>query len=405
MFNSASFRDVESQRKGIICVSDVLLWKDSIKKFQIDLKERNWLKQLVAAVSIRIVTIHACAPDNPLSRMLSQLFAINIFPLYQTVRLKFHRFQFGDEMFMRYQLKTYGIPIELLPSLDSETVVTKNHLVWTKNREYFEEGCFEDDGRNGYFRVQFPNKAFKLIVDCPGSNDVLFRQGKNMMEHPGNIMFRNLIMSYLEQEEAWKASCLGSGETMDEDNHSNVIGFGKHRFLNSWILDEICSKRQGRFLEWDRERFVWVLMADLTMIKNKVSIAFSKCRNQKEKSPSLSHICSKRGIVAPSMKSPVQQQLTTFCGHEGQDNMGLTVSHLFMNGKRPQACLEELCFPRDQIVSNNPSKINSVFVEASALTANSVTRTIERVKKSVNNSQVEAHRKRARKEFLDKADV
>ena len=183
-------------------------------------------------------------------------------------------------LYTQYKLKGYGIPIELLPMTESGVITTKNHTIWTKTRKLFEEGQFEEasDGvGKGVFRVQFPNRpSSTLIVDCPCSDDVLFRQGKTMMEHPGNVMFRDVILDYLDTEDAWKANGSLGVETSTEQ-----VAYGKQQFLNSWIWKEILDRRKGRFLEWDREESVWTLMTDLVTIKSKISVVYMKYRKLK----------------------------------------------------------------------------------------------------------------------------
>jgi hypothetical protein len=258
-----------------------------------ELLKDQWGQRFFAAIPIRIVAMHCLFPDLPFSRILKNLLVLKLSDEYLRLRMRFYLEKQGRsggvDLYLRYQLKGYGIPVELLPYTESGTVTTKRHVLWTKSRRCLEEGSFEADGGNGFFRVQFPDQPPMLIVDFPGYNDVLFRQGKTMMEHPGNVMFRDLILDYLESEQAWKADNIdrgngnvGIGSKMG-DKTPEAMGYGKHRFLNSWILDQVYGKRQGRFLEWDRERAVWTLMTDLVVIKNKISIVFSKHRNRREK--------------------------------------------------------------------------------------------------------------------------
>ena len=71
-------------------------------------------------------------------------------------------------------------------------------------------------------------------------------------------------------------------------NHTNndatawALAFGKHRFVNSWILDEILDRRGGRFLEWDRQKTGWYVMTDSATIKAKISVVYSKYRKKSE---------------------------------------------------------------------------------------------------------------------------
>eukprot|EP00531_Pseudo-nitzschia_arenysensis_P005197 CAMPEP_0116153540 /NCGR_PEP_ID=MMETSP0329-20121206/21301_1 /TAXON_ID=697910 /ORGANISM="Pseudo-nitzschia arenysensis, Strain B593" /LENGTH=257 /DNA_ID=CAMNT_0003650459 /DNA_START=313 /DNA_END=1086 /DNA_ORIENTATION=- len=206
-------------------------------------------------------------------------------------------------------------------------------------RKYFDECDFvegSDAGENGAFCVQFSNRHTPvLIVDCPCLNDVLFRQGKNMMEHPGNAMFRDLILDYLDREEAWKAGAdsfgnsnilngLMQNQTFDL-NSPEKMGYGKYGFLNSWILNEIFNQRKGRFLEWDR-------FQDLHVIKNKISIVFSKHRNRKTKP-----MASYTGNTKPGHSNSGVFQSS------GGDGVDSASAYRFVQGRMPGASLGGMC--------------------------------------------------------------
>lgn len=313
LWNSISSHDIETQRKGAIVLADICAWGG--------INNESWKTRLLyiklaakhfQAIPTRIVAIHVCAPNTTIARLLHRFMVLNFGSQAQRVRFRVHlkntckgltfdrskheaetwSCECCGELYIRYQLKTYGIPTDLLPFTDSGTITTKNHTIWTKSRKYFEEGAFEVDAHgNGSFKVLFSGQSGAVsIVDCPGSNDILFRQGKTMMEHPGNAMFRGLILDYLERDRAWKANQTLLGETEGgggtsfsaSETTETMPQYGKQWFLNSWILDEICIRRKGRFLEWDKDRCVWTLLKDLKVVKHKISVVYSKYRNRQE---------------------------------------------------------------------------------------------------------------------------
>ncbi len=287
LWNSVTFKDVESQRKGVVVISldNSLSWRhfDFNKLFTKGTKALT--THFFASIPTRIVAVHHCMPDNPITQIMKLALATKITTKSQRVRFLFHMHQdqeSGDcaALYTRYKLKGYGIPIELLPITESGVITTKVHAIFIKTRKLFEEGQFEEgsDGLGqGVFRLQFSGRSYPhLIVDCPCSSDVLFRQGKTMMEHQGNVMFRDLILDYLEREDAWRFN-----RSSGFDFSNEQITYGKQQFLNSWILREIFDRRRGRFLEWDREKSVWVLMTDLVTIKRKISVVYTKYRKLK----------------------------------------------------------------------------------------------------------------------------
>ena len=83
-------------------------------------------------------------------------------------------------------------------------------------------------------------------MECPGSHDIVFRQGKTMMKHPGNVMFRDLILNYLEKQKEWNGArqqslVMNGGEDVDDkhDNDDDTVSYGKQHFKNSLIFHEV----------------------------------------------------------------------------------------------------------------------------------------------------------------------
>mmetsp|Transcript_26121 Transcript_26121/g.54970 ORF Transcript_26121/g.54970 Transcript_26121/m.54970 type:complete len:255 (+) Transcript_26121:470-1234(+) len=74
------------------------------------------------------------------------------------------------------------------------------------------------------------------VIECPGSNDVVFRRGKSMTCHPGNAMFQSLIESRLEA-------------------HTEANQAGKLTIVLE-LIHTIRSVKGGRFLTWN-SKFNW----------------------------------------------------------------------------------------------------------------------------------------------------
>lgn len=402
-------------------------------------RSRETRKKLFAAFPIRIAAMHQCLPDTPLARVCKTMLAMQITSQYQRLRFVFHLQTRQSDTFIsssatssdvnsssssncsalhtRYKLKGYGIPIELLPHTESGSITTKNHSIWIKTRKYFEEGHFEEDvdGRgNGVFRVHFHDRASPVfIVDSPGSNDVLFRQGKTMMEHPGNVMFRDVILDYLDQEEAWEAGGIVNNEFVAPLGVTNtpsyishpvfgkyIMGYGKQRVLNSLILNEIYEQRKGRFLEWDRDKCVWALMTDLSVIKSKISFLFSKCRNRKATS-SISHpTTTQRGASKEQQQRqhPTSSEIHTAvprCKPSGNDATDAAAAYQFVEGRMPVASFgEAFCNPKRNVFGDS----NRFFVSPASSSSNSNPSTNTQANTSFQTSSEAANRKRSRKD-------
>lgn len=138
----------------------------------------------------------------------------------------------ASSMEVRYKLKSYGIPIQLLPLTDTDSIKCTYLNQWMKTRKLLEEhklGLFEYDdtvfqsstGESGstnnatqhecHFKrgitkgvgaAAFPANVIDSIVECPALNDVVFRKGSRVtsIENPGNRFFRDLIRTFLEEK-------------------------------------------------------------------------------------------------------------------------------------------------------------------------------------------------------------
>ena len=83
-----------------------------------------------------------------------------------------------------------------------------------------------------------------MIVECPSLSDVLFRQGKSMFNHPGNVMVRNLIQS------KHKEQILAEQKEKVKINRRKII---------SEITEEI--RHTSRFLVWSENGW-WSQLTD-----------------------------------------------------------------------------------------------------------------------------------------------
>lgn len=248
--------DIESQQKGLVVITEAYCWSvedsndgrdkrsNTLLKFANPKEGLYYTKRLMESLANRMVAIHNCWPDRPAFRIMSKLLTIyGVSGSTQRLRLKFH---VGDELEMRYRLKSYGIPIELLPITETGSIKMVNHNHWIKTRKHIEQGI---------------DNNFVKIVECPGSNDIVFRQGTSSMENPGNVRCRDLILSLLEDSE----------NLINSSNSSNDAA-KIHNEIVDRLVDTIELQHRGRFLEWDKHRGTWTQMFDKGKVKQKVSV-------------------------------------------------------------------------------------------------------------------------------------
>lgn len=240
--------DVESQKVGVLAITEAYCWstpevgsdKRSNTSFSFANPQESlhiW-KQYFEAIPVRIVAIHNCWPDHPAFQMIAKL--LTVYGLSEAtsrrLRLKFHT---GDELEMRYRMKSYGIPIELLPITETGTIKTVNHNLWMKARKLIEQD-FDAD---------------VTLVECPGINDVVFRKGTSSMENPGNAQYEGLIVTLLDEE----------------SNTRSILG---------QLIDTVHNQQRGRFLEWSKAYSSWIHITDVVKIKKKTASLLKRYRRQ-----------------------------------------------------------------------------------------------------------------------------
>jgi hypothetical protein len=296
--------DIESQRKGLIIITEAYMWSSDEDvgtgggrsnyslRFPNPKENPIHVRKMITSTPIRLIALHNCWPDRPSSIILAKILTVHGSGSMERIRWKFH---IGDELEMRYRLKSFGIPIEMLPITESGTIKLNFHQQWIKTRKLVEQ--------------QQTNVV--TIVECPGSNHVVFRQGTASIENPGNVMCRDLILTYLEEKETEKEERkLGTNTTaaaataatiqQQDDRYKQqyeiepiissttvmpmtnmpkmTAAYNTHHTrMIDWVLDQIINQKHGNFLEWDKHRNTWIQMTDEVNIKRKVSVLLYTC--------------------------------------------------------------------------------------------------------------------------------
>ena len=316
--------DVETQRKGLIIISysGPKITNDNCNSEQQKFHSNRVKTHAIVAyaVPMRVSAIHLCFSSNSsLFVVLTKIYSAAIGVL--STRVKLH---LGQPIEIRYHLKSYGIPVEMIPATDTGNVKHANLKHWINVRRILEkfpissrrgsmssnssddtELDFENTSsiiQHGYLpqqqqrtqqyqQMQYPHfqtqqqqqiyqqqqQQYPIIVECPGSNDVIFRRGKSMTYHPGNNMFQGLIESRLEEYT----------EATQAEKMAIVLA----------LIQQIEKEKGGRFLTWDSKNNWWLNMMTIPMsgthnspgglftaqeleIQSKVSYAFRDCRKK-----------------------------------------------------------------------------------------------------------------------------
>jgi len=141
-------------------------------------------------------------------------------------------------------LSGYGIQVNTFPATDTGAVKTVEFKRWLKLQRRIEN--METADESGIARI-----------DCPGSNDVLFRSGSAMNSNPGNVKFRSLLESKIQEVISSRKLPAKTKEDIAKE-----------------IIEEISHRRKGRFLRWDNDDSCWIEFQDLTEVKTKIGITY-----------------------------------------------------------------------------------------------------------------------------------
>jgi hypothetical protein len=144
-------------------------------------------------------------------------------------------------MELQYLLKSYGIPVDLTPITESGNIKTTHLKQWLRLRKIIEVGMTPDGVKTD--KVS--------IIECPRSNDVIFRPGTSMLCHPGNVVFRGLIEA--------------------KQNRTTVKRAEKEEVALE-IIKEV-QEMGGRFLMWENGGW-WSELHDIALISAKITISY-----------------------------------------------------------------------------------------------------------------------------------
>jgi len=266
--------DFESQRNGIV----ILLFPNAEiaqTKLRYPINSGGRLVQMVLqCVPIRVAAIHFCTPANdPFFKIVRSVFALALVGGRRS-RLRFHS---GGPIELKYRIKSFGIPVDLLPLTSTGNVKTTYLKQWIRLRNFFEKNVSDEDFVRcigGIKRkagmptttlgidVKTGSTDHETLIECPQSTDVVFRPGKPAMNHPGNVAFRSIIESKSNQHEA---------ATQTEKT-----------LLAKQVVDEMIVQKGGRFLVWEERFCCWKAITAFDQQRNKVAIAFRNFKSHKK---------------------------------------------------------------------------------------------------------------------------
>jgi len=186
------------------------------------------------AIPLRSCSHHFCLPDKPYFHALRSLYAL-AHGTSSRSRLKFH---IGEEIEQLYKLKSYGIPVELIPVTGTGNIKTIYLKQWIRLRKTLED-------------MRAKELDDSVLYQLPRSTDVIFRTGTSLTCHPGNSMFQSIIESKVKE-------------------HSEASQAGKMAITRDII--ETVKQKEGRFLQWDTRGW-WTELTGTSHVHTKVAVS------------------------------------------------------------------------------------------------------------------------------------
>lgn len=203
-------------------------------------------------------------------------------------------------MELRYKLSGFGVPAEMLPVSCTGKVKTTYHYSWInfqRTQLLNQENC------NGI-----------ESVECPSSEDVVFKKGVGSRNNPGNLYFRALVESAA-------------------DNHQRAEKEEKYDIALR-IVEKI-EKINGRFLEWSKPRKIWIVNKDRSKIRTKVASSIKQFNRQKRGSQQLENTTKIRSSVAQSsVYGSNEVEGVNHNDEEGTSRHGFFMEHAYSAKRR-----------------------------------------------------------------------
>eukprot|EP00534_Pseudo-nitzschia_fraudulenta_P009603 CAMPEP_0201169612 /NCGR_PEP_ID=MMETSP0851-20130426/80831_1 /ASSEMBLY_ACC=CAM_ASM_000631 /TAXON_ID=183588 /ORGANISM="Pseudo-nitzschia fraudulenta, Strain WWA7" /LENGTH=515 /DNA_ID=CAMNT_0047451421 /DNA_START=32 /DNA_END=1579 /DNA_ORIENTATION=- len=255
-------------------------------------KDMTSCTRLMMAMPVRPAAVHFCFPDTKFYRLFFSITTLAIGSAANRSRVRFH---IGELMELQYCIKSFGIPVDLIPITDTGSIKTNHLKVWIKLRTRMDQaqsdGVSSDDSNGSSSYSGGSNSTIKSpllsIVDCPSCKDVLFRSGKSTIVHPGNVMFRSMVESRI-------------------DEHNNCSRLGKKSIVMD-LIDSVESV-DGRFLTWDKSGY-WKVLYDQADIRTRVGVSIrnfkqvQKARTNVQSNESSTYAFTNQGFPKRQKKS------------------------------------------------------------------------------------------------------
>ena len=261
-FSALAQSDIEAQRKGFVLLlnstkTDTTTTSTSTKEQQLskdkDQQQYNDMSkeydELYQAIPLRFSAIHLCIDSDDESStststtasastiphkkisvaILQSIIGNNPTDMNNIARIRLYdRDTRNNET--QNKIVPFGIPVHQIPITHTGTIKLKEHYQWVKFQEWSETRSCKTNSNSSKFTV----------IECPGTNDVLFSQGGKHWNGVNRFQRGNLeFMEFLESK---------------IDIYQSTLSWKKKHLILAAVVTEFAAARQctgerARFLE------------------------------------------------------------------------------------------------------------------------------------------------------------
>lgn len=243
--------DIESQRNGVVLILNSSKTEEEHDENEYSFSLIEQYQELCQSVLVRFAVVHL-AFDNNSKNSVAHKICMNVVQSYKedsqtnVARIRLYDEDASNDS-TKNNLAPFGIPTHLIPVTHTGTIKLKEHFGWVRIQEWSDKKNKLDPSFNANFTV----------IECPGTNDVLFSQGGKYWNgvnrfQRGNLEFMEFLESKIDIYQStlsWKRKHSILAECVAEFAASPQRTGNAPRFLETATQIEGVSAPDGCWVE------------------------------------------------------------------------------------------------------------------------------------------------------------
>ena len=246
-------RDEDAQRKGVVLIlnSSKTTEKHDEKEYGQDLIDQY--NDFYQSIPVRFSSFHF-AYDKESTKSVSHKICTAITqsyiesdPAMNAARIQIYNEDASSDS-SKNLLAPFGIPTHQIPVTHTGTIKLKEHNTWVKVQEWYDKKCKS---------LPFHLYSKFNVIECPGTNDILFSQGGKYWNgvnrfQRGNLEFMEFLESKIDVYQStlsWKKKHAILSEAVSEFAHSPQSTGCRPRFLETATQIEGVAAPDGCWVE------------------------------------------------------------------------------------------------------------------------------------------------------------